>query len=680
MSIKTNNKLIDFVKLCFLSIFIVVSVSACVSSEDEALYNSSLTMLQDGHKDKAYENLKGLCSKFPDDERFCKDAELIRSELYRESIEFAKVKLSANPPVTVPELKAAEKALKRAALYATDKTEVSSYESKLIEYSKATDTIVEGALKSSEEAALKGEYITAHSRASRVRNLNPAVVGPVADAYGKKAVEVNLKKAESLLALDNLKEAKELLVKLRNIDPKNNKIREYIKTAERNDNSDYYMSKGDNSSESQELEKALSYYMKAVAFPDARQQAQAAIHNTRSKIISISFKKGVTYTQQEMYKKAYDYFYQAFETMKQLPMELRAMINVPKNELELYYDSMYFMGQKALDEGAYGQSYLYFDMLNNLAPTYLGLKMIRKTVEGKLLDRALKSIAVIPFRSPAGAPEIGFQITSNIMEAVQGNMKSDVRVIDREALEVLIEKYGLDADGNVNTAQKVDSRVKIENADYLLVGEVLDYKTETNIQRNKKKVRVKVGETKVRNIEWEDWKKEADAMASAGKEVPKEPAKYVMKPNYEIAEYDFAFHQKTSYMSVSYRLVNTANGDVVYSNSVRVKKDARDDSTSGIDLGNYNVEMKTAHLPSDIELSGDVRKEAVEKIAAQVVEQFESQNEVYMREADKFAATDNYKAAVEMYIDALVLKERKGEDASPLKYKASEYLDGLLTD
>ncbi len=210
------------------------------------------------------------------------------------------------------------------------------------------------------------------------------------------------------------------------------------------------------------------------------------------------------------------------------------------------------------------------------------------------------------------------------------------------------------------------------------MGEVLDSRTETNIQNSKKKVRVKVGENQIRNIEWEDWAREAEALRKNNRPVPPAPAKYLMKPVYEFAEYDVAFHEKVSYLSISYRVVETSQGGrVTYSNTVRAQKEERDEATSGIDIGTYQVKMKAAKLPTDIEMSNSVRKETIDKISNEVMERFRNQDEKYLAEAVKLESSNNIQAAVEMYVNSILLKIRKKKDVAELEDKAGKYLDVL---
>jgi tetratricopeptide (TPR) repeat protein len=492
-----------------------------------------------------------------------------------------------------------------------------------------------------------------------------------------KIVDAVIPQVEKLIAEDNWKEAKELLIPLSRIKADDSRITKYLEKAEESDQADYYIGKAEALRAEGDLEQALEFYRKALAFPEVRQQVQQAMDETRIQLVEISFLKGVEYADQELNKQAYDNFMEAFNTMKKLPLELRAMVSVPKAELESYYDNMYFLGQKAADEGAYGQSYLYFKLLYDLVPSYHGLLATKKGVEDKILSRALKSIAVIPFKSPVNEPELGLQVTSTIMQILQRQLSDDIKIIERGALEILLREYELAVAGNLSEEESNPDAFRIKSADFLLMGEVLDSRTETNVQNSKRKVRVKVSQDKVRNIEWEDWYKEAVRLREKNKPVPPEPQKYIFKPVYDYAEYDVAFHEKVSYLSISYRVVETSQGRITFSNTVQSQKESKDEATSGIDLGTFKVPMKAANLPTDIELSNEVRKDAIDRISGEIKNIFKDQDKKYLEQAKKLESSNNLQEAVELYANSILLMKRKGKDVSGVEDKVGKYLDIL---
>ena len=339
------DRIIEVIKYCFTAVLIIAAVSACVTAEDEAFYNSSLVMAQQGQKEKAYQNIQGLCVKFPEDKRFCAEAASMKRELYNENMDFVRLNLDSKGPLPKAVLNAAEQKLGKATIYSDDSSEITRYSSKLADQKNATQAAVTAAKNEAVASEAKGDLFGAYSAALGAKELDPAVLGPIVDSYGKRAVETGMADAEKLLAQDSLKEVKDLLNKMKAIDPANEKIQQYLALAEKNDNPEYYISKGKEVRDGGELERSVTYFMRALAFPDARQEAQQLIDETRVQMVEVSFVKGTEFASQELNKQAYDNFMKAFEIMKDLPLEMRTMVNIPKDELEQYYDNMYFLGQ-----------------------------------------------------------------------------------------------------------------------------------------------------------------------------------------------------------------------------------------------------------------------------------------------------------------------------------------------
>ena len=662
-----NSYIFGMVRLCVTALFAIAALTACVSEQDEALYRQSMTMLQKGNKEAAYKNINRLCTEFPSDKRFCAEEEALKEELYNENMTFVRSKLGQSV-VSVSELSVSEERLNKAELYSNGTPEISKYRTLLAGHKQKTSEAVESAKLAIAHNAENGDYFSAYKAASEAKELDSALFGPIADEYGAKFISMGISEVEKMIAEDNLREAKELLSKMILISPENPKVKKYVQLVEKNDTAEYYMSKGDEAIEIDEPQHALAYYKKALAFPDMRQQAQRAIDNARMQIVRYGFMQGAELASQDLNYQAYDSFKSAFSTMKDIPFDLRIKISIPKEELKDYYDNLFYLGQKAYDETSFGQAYLYFTMLYDLSPSYLGLRDIRKSAEENILDRSMKKLELHQFRSPENDPEAGLRVTSAIMQMLMRSTGDDVKIIESAVADKADEQP---AD---------DIAVEANGADFLLMGEVLDSKIETNIQNSKKKVRVKVSENKVRNIEWDDWNREAEKLKAKNQPVTTpEPEKYIMQPVYDYADYDVAFHEKTSYLSVNYRVVEVSDGEVVYGNTVRAQKEARDESTSGIDLGSYKVEMKVANLPTDVEMSNDVLSEAAKKISSQIKDLFKDQDEKYLSEAEALESSDNLKEAVEMYANAILLKEKKGKDVSELMDKASKYLDVLST-
>lgn len=677
MNIK-NGSFLRFARYTTMSALLAVSVTACVSQDDQTLYSNSLVMFQQGQQEQAYENIQALCVKFPQDPKFCVEADNFRKQIYDNKMSFVRERLEKQSPIPFIVLTQADANLAAADKYVTDRTEIIRYKAKAEEHKRITAQTITDAKEKADTEFKNGNYFVAYDTIDAVKPLDAQNIAPLVAQYAESITEALKPTIDDLAAQDNWKKAAPLLDKLSVIAPESVPVKEHYEKAKANNNPEFFDKKGDELTAASDLKNAIRFYTMAMEYPAADQNIRKKLLDTTVKLVEFDFAKGAELSSQDLYKQAYDYLFEAFAQMKTLPIEKRTMISVPKNDLNKYYDNMFFHGQKAKEKGSFGLAYFYYKMLYDLVPSYQGLLFEKKDIEDKILARSLKSIAVDSFISPSNEPELGLQASAKIMQKLQKELTNDVKVIERRSLDLLLREYELTVAGNAANNSAATKDFKIHSADYLLFGEVLDSRTETSEQNSKRKDRVIVGTDKIRNIEWEDWQKEAEEAKRNGKELKPEPPRYIEKPVYDYAEYDVAFHKKFSFLSISYR-IDDSQGKIVHANTVQAHKEVQDEATSGIDLGAYKVPMKVAKLPTNIELSNQVRVEVIDKISSQIIDIFKDQDVKYVSTAERLESSNNLKEAVEMYANAIILMKKKKKDSNSLEDKVGKYLDVLAS-
>lgn len=627
-------------------VFVMTAViSGCVTSQDEQAYKAGLAHLQQGNLEQAYAGISSLCAEYPEDERFCVHAEEIRLKIYEQNMSVVREKLGAQRPISLADLERVAERLEKASSYASERSETERYRAEYTSAKEESEEVLREALSRSAELA-GSDPAAAYLAASEAAHLDSSAK-TAADKYADAAMKKYIPEAERLIEEGELEDAGAVLEKLRTAVSEGSEIDRLSAEIKKKDNPDYYIAMGDKAGSQNSPERALKFYRKALAFPSARQKAQELIDKTRMYSIETSFMKGAEAAGQDFVKQALDSFVYAFELMKDVPVNMRRQISVPKNELELYYDSLFFHAQNSAEAEEYGAAYIYLRMLRTLNPLYSGLKQALDEAESELLDRA-PDVFVHEFADGEESPAIGFKISAELLTSLHKILKYDAQA----------EAAGDFAEG------------------FMLEGEVLDAGLESDVQNTVEKVQVQVSEEKVRNVEWDDWAKEAEALKQSGKAVPAEPEKYITRPVYGYEEYTVAFHEKTAHLSISYRLTDES-GETVKSNTVKVRRTAKDESTDGIDLGSHKVSSKAANLPTDAEMNSRVRTEAVRMIAAQTAEIFSGRGEKLITEAEALAASDALAQAVEKYAGAVLIFEKHGKNFSSAEEKAREYLELL---
>jgi hypothetical protein len=123
-------------------------------------------------------------------------------------------------------------------------------------------------------------------------------------------------------------------------------------------------------------------------------------------------------------------------------------------------------------------------------------------------------------------------------------------------------------------------------------------------------------------------------------------------------------HRKIGTFSVSYRLVDANSGKILFPDSVSKDFEFTDDSSEGVEMGDFVLPFKLAELPSDGEILDKLAKQVSTEIGSRLVAQLENQDQHYLQEADKYAQTNACNAEVDMLGRALIIMDLKEIDTT----------------
>jgi len=343
--------------------------------------------------------------------------------------------------------------------------------------------------------------------------------------------------------------------------------------------------------------------------------------------------------------------------------------------LNRYYDNLYLKAKKAEDSDKLGLTYIYYKLIFTLNPSYPDLKENMRKLEEKILSRAIKSLAIIPFKSPKNNPDAGGLFTSNIMLSLYNELKDDLKIIERESTDVLLKEFELNL---ASQSGGKPTSLKIASADYFLLGDVLDYKVESTIQEGKKSVRVKTRVDMIMNPEYEEWQRLSAKLEKEGKsqEIPPAPNKYIEKPIFEDVKYNVKYFKKVAVLSVSYRIVDV-NGKLIHTSIADIKKEAIDESSEGVEIGDFKIPFKVAQLPTDVELLKKAQDEGVAKIKNETKAIFKDSEERYLKQAKDLEKENNFLDAIERYVDAIIIMKKKKLNYSNIEDQIIKYVDSI---
>lgn len=669
------------VYLSLLSFLILTIIFSCAPDPYKQSFERAKLLMDQNNVQDAYNISKELCNKMPAEKEYCDLYNDTRKTLYNIEVKQIGAKIASlkaeKPLIPIQTISELYKDLKRIEEYGLKTQELDNINRQIENEKRLTETKKRETLEKAKSLFNNQEYVEAIDTLNGILYLDEANISEVINDYKDKALSILYPKISESIAKDDWATAHSLLKVANDVNPEYKNVKTLLKDAQERDSGEYNLKKGDEARKTRKYETALNFYKKAINYPDTKDRAEQLYYNTKIELCDFYFLTAIELMEQDLNKQAFDNFKKAFDVIETLPLEKKRIVRIPKKELQKFYDTLYLKAKKAEDGDNLGLAYQFYKLISHLAPSYPDIKENLRKTEEKIVNRALKSMAVIPFKSPKSAPEAGNMFTSAIMLTLYNELKQDMKIIERESMDVLLREYELTMAGKSADKPKDSSSFQISSADYLLLGDVLDYRVDSSVQEGNKVVRIKTRVEFIPNPDYEEWVKNAKKLQESGQIIPPSPPKLIEKPFYEDIKYKVTFYKKVGIISISYRIVDSARGKIIHTGIADIKKDANDESSEGVEIGDFKIPFKMAQLPTDTELLKKAQEEAVAKIADDVKKLFKDPEDKYLKQGEQLEKDGNIKEAIERYTDAMILLRKKNKDVSSLEQKISKYIDAL---
>lgn len=278
--------------------------------------------------------------------------------------------------------------------------------------------------------------------------------------------------------------------------------------------------------------------------------------------------------------------------------------------------------------------------------------MVHETRE-EVLQLAVTSIAALPFqRSGTGdGPDFGENVSSKVVQHLFESIPQDIRIIEREQLAAIERERAI---GKKTSA--------LRTAALMIQGDILEAKVSTQETRGRKTVRVVTETATNQNPAYLRW---LELSKGERKDIAQPPAE-ITEEKKENVSYEVTVHRKVGIFNVSYRVIDALTGEMVYTDSASKKTQHEDNSSEGVELGDFKQEFKLASLPSDPDILAKLAEEISAEIGQQLATVLANPEERYAETARRFVDEGNFLSACEQFAYAFVLAERKGGDVHSL--------------
>jgi hypothetical protein len=327
-----------------------------------------------------------------------------------------------------------------------------------------------------------------------------------------------------------------------------------------------------------------------------------------------------------------------------------------------------FLGQldgayeKAFAAGEYGVALGLLDVRTELGTTTPQMRQQARMTRDEINRRAVRGLTAYPFEDPKhAAAKVGDAVASKVVQHIFSTIPSDVRIVEREQLERILDECK--RNGNCNA---------LTSADFIVQGTINDAKVETTEKTGRETRRVVTGKQSIPNPAHAAWL----ALKERDRKKQPEPAATILQDITEDVEFDVTSVRKVGIISVSYRVVEASSGRVVFTDSMQDRQEFQDEGRQGVQLGDFKQETDFVELPPDIEiLSGDkgLADKISDGIGQKLVEFLQNPEDQYEQEASRAVEEGDFAGAARKIAYAISLREAKSKDVGRLKELLRSY-------
>lgn len=642
---------------------------SCGPSKQVLLESEGL--VKAGNLEEAYNALNNLC-RDQDNKEACARKDALKKDIFAEitgRIDAAMNAKRVNGYLPLPLIDGLASDAKRLAYfgYKDDSTRAAD---KLAQERAGTEARVKSLI---DDAA---RLLGSEERVKAVEALDAAVVlDPKAHAarsdYAARVTEDLMRLVAKVRAEEDWNSAGRLLREVKFISPGFEGIDEMIRESDDKDAFAYYMGAGDAAFKKGEYERAIRIYRAALRFPE-RDAAALLLLKVRMEGGVRLVRQGLDFNESDQPFKAYELVKRGVAMLADVPTEKRGMLDFPTQALNSFLDALSSKARQEAERENLGMAYQLAKMVKDIDPYFTGIGEQVKKLEDMLTQRAVKGVAVMSFASPTYNPEAGKTFSASVIHFLYKNLGTDIKVVEREGMEKILKEYEVKVVGQTEQKSR-ENILHLLGADYLLFGDVLDFRVEGAHNEVFKTVRAKTQTEKTKNPEYDAWLvKRRDGAEAAGSP----PPTHVLKPVYEDIKYKVTMHKKVGIAKASYRVVDI-KGKLIYTNVAEIRETVNAEGTDGVEIGEFSVPMKMAEVPSDIEMLQKVQDKAVAEIGAELTGVFSSPEARYMDEALRAERDGALKDAIEKLADAEVMYRRKGRDTKEIVDRTGRLLDSL---
>jgi len=652
-------------RICLIGLLVLIFLSACAVSES---YKTGQDLSRQNRWDEAIGYFETALKESPDNQEY--KAALVRAKQEAARIHYEKAKSSlAQSQDSIPALEQISKESGLAYNLDSNNKEIKSFHDNLREKINSLNGTVKTLYRQSEMDMMKEDWMAAMAKLKHVNKLFPGYedTGARLAKTEQEGAKLFYQQGVTLSKQEDWKMAAQAFKSVIDINPDYYDAEKLYRDAMSKDNAGYYIAAADKAARAQSWEKAISLYEKAVAYKPEDKSLSSTLNGLKEKVGRIYFDEAVKFADQgKLYAalrkaelvKSYtpsfsgDAAYRSFVSKVSAKLMERAE---KYNEKELW-----------------GNALVWFQKLEVINPSYQELFQKMLETRDYINKRIKKSIAVFDFGSPSNNKDAGKIAANKLITYLHRNASGDLRIIERENLQSILREMQLGQTGIVDV--KSVQTAKMRGIDTFIMGDVLNFSSRTTDSPSSSQIKVLVDEEDIRNPEFSDWL--IMHPRPTEEELKTAPPRTIKKKNYQFVSYRQGVTRISAMIEVSYKLVDTATGENVFTNTVSGKMLKEDKYQDAVPAA--NIPQKTLELPTEAEVLDDLTNEKISEVGKSVLKNYQSLEVEYFNQGEQQRLKRrNNDLAIERYTDAIFDEKLKGI-STPISQKSAEMIDALI--
>ncbi len=652
-------------RICLIGLLVFIFLSGCVVSES---YKTGQDLGRQNRWDEAIGYFETALKESPDNQEY-KDA-LLKAKQEAARIHYEKAKSSlAQSQESIPALEQISKESALAYNMDPNNKVIKSFHDNLREKINSLNGTVKSLYSQSETDMQKEDWMAALVKLRQVNKLFPGYedTGARLAKIEQEGAKLFYQQGVTLSKQEDWKMAAQAFKAVIDINPNYYDAEKLYQDALSKDNADYYIAAAEKAVQAQSWEKAISMYEKAVAYKTEDQSLANKLNTLKEKVARIYLDEAVKLADQGK-------LYAALRKAELVKSYTPSLLGEPtyKNCVSKISVKIMERAEKYHERELWGNALVWFQKVEAINPNYQDL--FQKILETKDLinKRIKKSIAVFDFGSPSNNKDAGKIAANKLITYLHKNASGDLRIIERENLQSILREMQLGQTGIVDV--KSVQTAKMRGIDTFIMGDVLNFSSKTTDNPSTSQVKVLVDEEDVRNPEFSDWL--IMHQRPTEEELKTAPPRTIKKKNYQFVSYRQGVTRISAMIEVSYKLVDTATGENVFTNTVSGKMLKEDKYQDAVPAA--NIPQKTLELPTEPEVLDDLTNEKISEMGKSVLKHYQSLEVEYFNQGEQQRLKRrNNDLAIERYTDAIFDEKSKGI-STPISQKSAELIDVLI--